>query len=245
VVEGYLEGQELSVLAITDGHTIRPLLPAQDHKRLGDGDTGPNTGGMGAYAPTPLVTPELMEKIQTRVLEPAIAALRERGIDYRGCLYAGLMISPAGDPMVVEFNCRFGDPETQAILPLLDMPLEDLILACLERRLDKFPPITWKSQSAVCVVTAASGYPDKVETGQFITGIGKAEELGALVFQAGTKLKNNSLVTSGGRVLGVTAMGDTISDAIAAAYTAIDCIDYEGMIYRKDIASRALPSTES
>ncbi|CAN1212617.1 phosphoribosylamine--glycine ligase [Tumidithrix helvetica PCC 7403] len=240
VIEEYLTGQELSVLAITDGLTIRPLLPAQDHKRLGDGDIGPNTGGMGAYAPAPIATPELMAKIQSKVLEPAIAALREKGIDYRGCLYAGLMITPGGEPMVIEFNCRFGDPETQAILPLLDTPLEKLLLACIERRLEKMPPIAWKPQASVCVVMAASGYPEKVELGKFITGLGKAEESGAVVFQAGTKLKNNSLITSGGRVLGVTATGENIQAAIASAYSAIESIDYDGAIFRKDIASRAI-----
>jgi phosphoribosylamine--glycine ligase len=242
LVEEYLDGQELSVLAITDGQTIRPLLPAQDHKRLGDGDTGPNTGGMGAYAPAPLATPELMAKIQTSVLEPAIAALREQGIDYRGCLYAGLMIAPTSEPKVIEFNCRFGDPETQAILPLLDSPLDELMLACIEGRLNKMPPIAWKSDSSVCVVMAAAGYPEKSLTGQFITGIGKAEEMGALVFHAGTKLQNNSLVTAGGRVLGVTATGDTLKNAIDLVYTAISHIDGGGMVYRRDIGWRATSS---
>jgi phosphoribosylamine---glycine ligase len=240
LIEEYLEGQELSVLAITDGQTIRPLLPAQDHKRLGDGDTGPNTGGMGAYAPAPLGTPELMEKIQVTVLEPAIAALQKQGIDYRGCLYAGLMITPAGEPKVIEFNCRFGDPETQAILPLLESPLDELMLACVERRLHKIPPINWKPGASVCVVMAADGYPEKSRTGEFITGIGKAEEAGALVFHAGTKLQNNSLVTAGGRVLGITATGDSLTDAIARVYEAVSHVDSGDLIYRRDIGWRAM-----
>lgn len=240
LIEEFLQGEETSVLAITDGLTIRPLLPAQDHKRLGDGDLGPNTGGMGAYAPAPLVTPELMAKIQTQVLEPAIATLRDRGIDYRGCLYAGLMITPQGEPKVIEFNCRFGDPETQAILPLLDSPLDELMLACIEQRLAKMPPIEWKPEASVTVVMAAGGYPEKSETGKFITGIGKAEETGAVVFHASTKLKNKSLVTAGGRVLGVTATGATIKDAIDTAYKAIESIEFDGAIYRHDIGWRAL-----
>ncbi len=240
VIEEFMTGQEVSVLAFTDGQTIRPLMPAQDHKRLGDGDTGPNTGGMGAYAPAPIATPELMAKVQTRVLEPAIAALRARGIDYRGCLYAGLMITPEGEPKVVEFNCRLGDPETQAVLPLLDTNLDELLLACIEGKLAKFPPLKWKKQSAVCVVMAAGGYPDKVDMGQFITGIGKAEDIGAFVFQSGTKLKNNALVTNGGRVLGVTALGDNIRQAITNVYSAVDFVAYDGMYFRKDIASKAV-----
>jgi len=240
VIEEFMTGQEVSVLAFTDGQTIRPLCPAQDHKRLGDGDTGPNTGGMGAYAPAPIATPELMAKVQTRVLEPAIAALKARGIDYRGCLYAGLMITPEGEPKVVEFNCRLGDPETQAVLQLLYTNLDELILACIEGKLANFSPLKWKKQASVCVVMAAGGYPDKVDMGQFITGIGKAEEIGASVFQSGTKLKNNALVTNGGRVLGVTALGDNIRQAITNVYSAVDFIAYDGMYFRKDIASKAV-----
>ena len=239
LIEEFMIGQEVSVLAVTDGKTIRPLIPAQDHKRLGDGDTGPNTGGMGAYAPAPIASPELMAKVQTQILEPAIASLRARGIDYCGCLYAGLMITPEGEPKVVEFNCRLGDPETQAVLPLLETNLDDLLMACIEGRLANFPPLKWKEQSSVCVVMAADGYPNKVEIGQFVTGLGKAEDRGAFVFQSGTKLKNNALVTNGGRVLGVTALGDDIHNAIANVYSAVDFIAYDGMYYRKDIASKA------
>ncbi|UBF29208.1 phosphoribosylamine--glycine ligase [Kovacikia minuta CCNUW1] len=247
VIEECLTGQEVSILALTDGITIRPLLAAQDHKRIGDGDTGPNTGGMGAYAPAPIVTPELMQQIQTEILEPTIAHLQKRGIDYRGVLYAGLMITPDGSPRVIEFNCRFGDPETQALLPLLDSPLDELLLACAQQRLAEIPPIEWKSGVATCVVVAADGYPGSYSKGNFITGIAAAEEKEAVVFHAGTQLKQNNLITDGGRVLGVTAIGESFNQAIANAYAAVDCIQFEGMYYRRDIGHRVktIPSASS
>lgn len=235
VIEEYLTGQEVSILALTDGVSVRALLPAQDHKRIGEGDTGDNTGGMGAYAPAPLVTPALMAQIEKEILQPTVDALRHRGIDYRGVLYAGLMITPQGDPTVLEFNCRFGDPETQAILPLLETPLEDLLLACSQQRLEQLPPITWKSGAAVCVVAAAQGYPGAYQKGQAIAGIKQAESLGVTVFQAGTQLKQQQLLTDGGRVLGVTGIGETLEEAIANTYSGIDRIQFEGMYYRKDI----------
>ncbi|GAC1458965.1 MAG: phosphoribosylamine--glycine ligase [Chamaesiphon sp.] len=238
VIEEYLIGQEVSILALTDGLTIRPLLPAQDHKRIGEGDRGANTGGMGAYAPAPIVTDELMQRIEQEILEPTIATLRARGIDYRGILYAGLMITPEGNPKVLEFNCRFGDPETQAILPLLETPLEKLLLACTEQRLAEQPPITWKTGVATCVVIAADGYPGAFQKDQVITGIEQAEELGVKVFHAGTQIKQQQLVTYGGRVLGVTSIGEDFDSSIAQAYKAIDCIQFEGMYYRRDIGYR-------
>jgi len=238
VIEDCLVGQEVSVLALTDGLTIRPLLPAQDHKRIGEGDTGLNTGGMGAYAPAPIVTPELMARIQNEILEPAITTLQKRGIDYRGVLYAGLMITPQGDPMVIEFNCRFGDPETQVVLPLLDTPLEDLLLACAQQTLANQPPIAWKSEAAACVVLAAGGYPGDYQKGLPITGIETAEDQGAVVFHAGTQLKQKILVSDGGRVLGVTATGEDFDAAIDQAYAAINQIQFEGMYYRRDIGHR-------
>ncbi|MDF5730567.1 MAG: phosphoribosylamine--glycine ligase [Rhizonema sp. PD38] len=238
VIEECLTGQEVSVLALTDGLTIRPLLPAQDHKRIGEGDTGENTGGMGAYAPAPIASPALMERIQKEVLEKAIAALKAKGIDYRGVLYAGLMITPLGEFKVLEFNCRFGDPETQAILPLLETPLEDLILACVQQRLGEMPPITWKQGSAVTVVVASGGYPGAYELGKVITGIEKAEALGATVFHAGTKIHASQIVTDGGRVLNVTGVGENFEQALAQAYAGIECIHFEGMYYRRDIGYR-------
>ncbi|HEY9816917.1 MAG TPA: phosphoribosylamine--glycine ligase [Candidatus Obscuribacterales bacterium] len=235
VIEDCLVGQEASVLAVTDGLSIRPLLAAQDHKRIGEGDTGPNTGGMGAYAPAPVVTDALLDRIQRDILEPAIAALRQRGIDYRGVLYAGLMITPGGDPWVIEFNCRFGDPETQVILPLLETPLDQVLLACVEQRLAQLPPFSWTPGVATCVVAASGGYPDKFTKGHEITGLAAAEESGAIVFHAGTRQQKGVPVTDGGRVLGVTAMGDTFQAAIAQTYAALDCIQFDGLYARRDI----------
>lgn len=235
VIEEFLTGSEVSILAFTDGKTLRPLLPAQDHKRIGEGDTGENTGGMGAYAPAPLVTPDLMNRITTEILEPTIAGLQTRNIDYRGILYAGLMITPEQNPKVIEFNCRFGDPETQVVLPLLETPLIDLILACTEQRLDQFPPIQWRSGTAATVVIAAPGYPGSYPKGSPITGITAAEASGAIVFHAGTQIQGQSLVTNGGRVLAITALGEDFDQAFQRAYQAVKAIDFEGMYYRPDI----------
>ncbi|NEO99062.1 MAG: phosphoribosylamine--glycine ligase [Symploca sp. SIO2E9] len=240
VIEEFLRGQEVSVLALTDGLTIRALLPAADHKRIGEGDAGENTGGMGAYAPAPIVTTELMARIETEILQPTLEALRQRGIDYRGVLYAGLMINTVGDPIVLEFNCRFGDPETQVILPLLETPLEHLLLACSEQQLEQLPAITWKPGAAACVVAASKGYPGAYEKGKQISGIEQVEALGASVFQAGTQFKQQQLLTDGGRVLGVTATGESLQKAIAEAYRAIDCIKFEGIYYRTDIGHRLI-----
>ncbi|PSR15972.1 phosphoribosylamine--glycine ligase [filamentous cyanobacterium CCP3] len=239
VIEECMTGQEASVLAVTDGQTIRPLVPAQDHKAIGEGDTGPNTGGMGAYAPTPVVTPEILARVQSEVLEPAIATLRRRGIDYRGVLYAGLMITPEGDPKVVEFNCRFGDPETQAVLPLLETPLDEVILACIEGRLDALE-LRWKPGAAACVVVAAEGYPGSYPKGMEIFGFEEAAATGALVFHAGTRRQGDSIVADGGRVLGVTGLGDTFEAAIANAYEAVGKICFENMYYRGDIGHRVM-----
>jgi phosphoribosylamine---glycine ligase len=240
VIEECLVGQEISVLAVTDGLTIRPLLPAQDHKRIGEGDTGPNTGGMGAYAPAPQVTPMLMQRIQQEILEPTIAALHQRGIEYQGLLYAGLMITPNGDPKVIEFNCRFGDPETQALLPLLETPLDLLLLACAQQQLEQFPDLIWKSGASVCVILAAEGYPDTYQKGLPITGLGQVESADTIVFHSGTRLKQQQLVTDGGRVLGVTAVGESLEAAIAQSYQAIELIQFEGMYYRRDIGHKVL-----
>lgn len=238
IIEDFLSGQEASVLAVTDGDTIIPLMPAQDHKPIGEGDTGPNTGGMGAYAPTPVVSPEVLDKVQEQILEPAIAMLKQRQIDYRGVLYAGLMISPAGDPYVIEFNCRFGDPETQVVLPLLDTPLDEILLACIEKRLAELPPIQWKAASAACVVVAAGGYPGSYAKGMTISGLAAAAAKGAIIFHAGTQLRENQIKASGGRVLGVTALGETFEKALETAYGAIAEIQFESMYYRRDIGFR-------
>ncbi|MEO0867456.1 MAG: phosphoribosylamine--glycine ligase [Cyanobacteria bacterium J06642_11] len=238
VIEEFLTGQEASVLAVTDGVTIRPLIPAQDHKQVGAGDTGPNTGGMGAYAPTPVVPPALLERIQTEVLEPTVQVLRDRGIDYRGVVYAGLMITPEGEPKVIEFNCRFGDPETQVVLPLLATPLDKIMMACCEQRLAEFPPFEWKPGYAACVVMAADGYPGKYPKGMTIDGIDAASETGAVVFHAGTQLEKGILKSNGGRVLGVTALGSSFKDAISNAYNGINAIQFDNAYYRKDIGHR-------
>ena len=239
IIEEFLTGVEVSVLAITDGQTIRPLLPAQDHKRIGEGDTGKNTGGMGAYAPVPIVTEQLTQRIQQEILEPILAILNQKNIDYRGVLYAGLMITPEGDPKVIEFNCRFGDPETQVVLPLLETPLDELLIACVQQKLEQQPPIKWKTGSAVCVVAASGGYPDAYERGKAIAGIAPATtEAEAIIFHAGTKLNGEQIVTDGGRVLGITAVGASFDNAIALAYKAVKLIQFEGMYYRRDIGHR-------
>ena len=238
VIEEFMEGEEASLLAFTDGTVIRPMISAQDHKRAFDGDKGPNTGGMGTYAPAPVMTPELTERAVEEILKPTISAMEKEGRAYRGCLYLGLMITADG-PKVVEFNARFGDPETQVVLPLLDGDLVQIMHACAGGTLADVP-IRWKDGAAVCVVLAAGGYPASYEKGNEIYGIGNAEKLGALVFHAGTAKKNGKIVTNGGRVLGVVGMGKDIASAIQSAYDAVDQISFKGEYHRKDIAHRAL-----
>jgi phosphoribosylamine--glycine ligase len=237
VVEEFLIGQEVSVLALTDGKTIVPLLPSQDHKQVGEGDTGENTGGMGVYAPTPIATPEIMAIVQTDVLEATLKTLQNRGIDYRGILYAGLMISPSGEVKVLEFNCRFGDPETQAVLPLLQTPLDEVLLACINQTLSDLD-LRWYDGSAVCVVAAAGGYPGAYAKGKVITGLNEAEALDATIFHAGTTLDGDTLVTNGGRVLGIVCLGKDFKEAIAKVYQAVPKIHFQDMYYRRDIGHR-------
>jgi phosphoribosylamine---glycine ligase len=239
LIEEFLIGEELSVLAITDGITITPLLPAQDHKRIGDGDTGANTGGMGAYAPAPIGTPELMARVQKEVLEPMVKAFQDEGIDYQGILYAGLMVYPDGNFGVLEFNCRFGDPETQAILPLLETSLLDLFTACIDRKLANIMPLAWYPAVATCVVVSAQGYPGNYSKGQPITSVA-APVSNTIIFQAGTQFTQGQLVTDGGRVLGVTAFASTFAESISLAYQAIDSVHFDGMYFRRDIGQRAL-----
>lgn len=240
VIEEFLQGQEVSVLAVTDGKTIRPLLPAQDHKQVGEGDTGPNTGGMGAYAPTPVMPADLLERVQSEVLDPTLQALQAKGIDYRGVLYAGLIVTPAGDPKVIEFNCRFGDPETQVVLPLLETPLEDIILACCEQRLASMPPFAWKQAASACVVMAAEGYPGSYKKGLSIEGISAAEadDADTVVFHAGTRVSPEGLKSTGGRVLGVSAIAPNFDAALEKAYKAVDKINFPGSFHRRDIGHR-------
>lgn len=238
VIEEFMEGEEASLLAFTDGRTIRPMISAQDHKRAYDGDRGPNTGGMGTYAPAPVMTPEMTERAVEEILKPTIAAMAKEGRTYRGCLYLGLMVTADG-PKVVEFNARFGDPETQVVLPLLDSDLVAIMCACADGTLADVP-IRWKDGAAVCVVLASGGYPGHYEKGQEIHGLADAEAMGALVFHAGTAMKYGKLVTNGGRVLGVVGRGADISSAVDAAYAAAAKISFKDAYYRKDIAHRAL-----
>ena len=233
-----MDGEEASVLALTDGETIIPLIPAQDHKRVDDGDKGLNTGGMGAYAPAPLIDEKLAAQVEEKILKPTIAALKAEGITYRGCLYAGLMIV-GGEAKVVEFNCRFGDPETQVVLPLMESDLLDLMDACAEGNLsDK--KVSWSNDSAVCVIMASGGYPKAYKKNLPIDGVTKAKALGAMIFHAGTKIKDGELVTSGGRVLGVTTTAPTLREAVDKVYRCVEVIHFDGVHYRKDIAARAL-----
>ena len=239
VLEEYMEGEEASLLAFTDGKTVVPMIAAQDHKRVFDGDEGPNTGGMGTYAPAHVMTDILRLKATELVLKPVVAAMAKEGTPYQGCLYAGLMIK--GDSVkVVEFNCRFGDPETQVVLPLLDGDLAEIMLACATGTLDKVE-VAWHDKAAVCVVMASGGYPESYEKGKEITGLAAAEEdKDVVVFHAGTKEADGKIVTSGGRVLGVTAVDASIKAARDRAYAAVEKIAFEKNFYRKDIAWRAL-----
>ena len=236
-VEEFLHGEEASVLGISDGINVIPLIAAQDHKRIFDGDKGPNTGGMGAYAPAPVVTPEKMEHIKNNVLQPVIDGMRKEGIPFKGILYAGLMIN--GDEIkVLEFNARFGDPETQVILPLLEGKLGDILNASIDGTLDRIP-VKFKSGSAITVVISASGYPGDYPKGDEITGLNEISER-LQVFHAGTIQKGNSVYTNGGRVLNVTASGNSIEEARNNVYSEIDKIKFKSAFYRKDIAHRAL-----
>lgn len=238
VVEEFMDGEEASVLALTDGETIFPLVAAQDHKRVFDGDKGLNTGGMGAYAPAPVVDEKISALVTEKILKPTIAALKAEGITYRGCLYAGLMICD-GQPKVVEFNCRFGDPETQVVLPLLESDLLDLMEACASGTLSG-KKISWSDQSAVCVILASGGYPKSYKKNLAIDGVTKAKSLGALIFHAGTKLSDGELVTSGGRVLGVTVTAPNLREAVDKVYRCADVIHFDEMHFRRDIAAKAL-----
>ena len=239
VIEEFLRGQEASVFALCDGRGYRLFLSAQDHKRIGEGDTGKNTGGMGAYAPAPVVTPEVMRKVEERIIRPTLQGMAEEGYPYTGFLYVGLMIEE-GEPSVVEFNARLGDPETQVVLPLLKSDLFDALMASVEGGLDTVP-FEMHPGSAATVVMASGGYPDAFETGRTIS-IDPAEESPdeVMIFHAGTALRDGRLVTSGGRVLSVTALGSTLQECLQKAYRAVDRIHFEGAYCRRDIGAKAL-----
>ena len=239
VIEEYLGGQEVSVLAFTDGQTVVPMVLAQDHKAAYDGDEGPNTGGMGCYAPAHVLTEGLFQQVMDRVLQRAVDGLRRAGTPYVGALYAGLMVD-GDDFKVLEFNCRFGDPETQVILPLLETDLVSVLDACIEGRLDQ-ADLSWSNRSCVCVVMASGGYPGRYERGLKIEGLEAAGRLpDTTVFHAGTRRDGDRVLTNGGRVLGVTATGADLQGAVARAYQAVELIHWPGARFRRDIGAKGL-----
>lgn len=235
VIEEFLTGPEVSVLSFTDGETVVPMVSSMDHKRALDGDKGLNTGGMGVIAPNPYYTEDIARECMERIFLPTVRAMRAEGRIFRGCLYFGLMLTPDG-PKVIEYNCRFGDPETQAVLPLLESDLLDIMLACTEGRL-KETEVRFSDKASCCLVKASSGYPEKYATGFPITVKGT---LDAELYIAGAKLVDGKLLTSGGRVLGVTAVADTLKEAVDAAYRESGKVTFEGEFFRKDIGERAL-----
>ncbi len=240
IVEDCLEGQEASIIVLTDSKEVIALASSQDHKRIFDDDKGPNTGGMGAYSPAPLVTPELFREVLNKIVYRTIDGLVKDGINYIGALYAGIMITKDG-PKTLEFNVRFGDPETQAILPRLKSDLVEVMLAASEQKLNRVRTLDWDNRSCVCVVCASGGYPGDYEKGKEIFGLEEVRTMkDIVVFHAGTKTQNNKIVTTGGRVLGVTGLSDTIKGAIDETYQAVEKIHFEGMHYRKDIGYKAI-----
>lgn len=240
VIEEALEGEEVSVFALCDGTAVAPLMPVQDHKRLLDGDRGPNTGGMGAYAPVPVVSPTLLERITDEILEPAMWAMAQEGRPYRGVLFAGVMLTPDG-PQVLEFNVRLGDPEAQVLLPLLDGGFTAALDAVLSESVARWAP-RWHPGSAVCVVLGSEGYPDAPRAGRAIGGLPEAAACdGVLVFHAGTAMREGRLTSAGGRVLNVVGQGPALQEARGRAYRAAEMVQYEGKVFRRDIGARGLP----
>ena len=240
VIEDFLQGEEASFIVMVDGEHVLPMATSQDHKRLLDNDQGPNTGGMGAYSPAPVVTPEVYRRTMDEIILPTVRGMAADGCEFTGFLYAGLMIDENGAPRTIEFNCRFGDPETQPIMSRLDSDLADLVQAALDRRLDKVQA-EWNPQTAVGVVLAAAGYPDSPRKGDAVEGVEAANKIGK-VFHAGTAVSDGHTVTNGGRVLCVVGLGDDVKQAKAKAYEAVEKIHFEGMQYRKDIADKAIKS---
>jgi len=244
VIEQFLVGEEASFIALVDGRNVLPMATSQDHKARDNGDTGPNTGGMGAYSPAPVVTDEIYQRIMDRVINPTVEGMAADGNEYLGFLYAGLMISPDGDVNVVEFNCRFGDPEAQPVMMRLQSDLPQLCLAAMERKLDSCTA-EWDSRCAVGVVLAAGGYPLSYNKGDAISGLDSADGDDQKIFHAGTKLADGQVVTNGGRVLCATALGDSVSAAQASAYELVNKIDWDKVYYRTDIAHRAIERENS
>ena len=240
VIEQFLEGEEASLFAITDGDDFVTLVTAQDHKAIGEGDVGPNTGGMGAYAPAPVMTPQRLRAAEDDVIRPVLAEMRRLGTPYRGLLYCGLIITDRG-PMVIEFNCRFGDPEAQVVLPLVACDLVDLLEAAADGDLARVGDVPVSDGAAVCVVVGSQGYPGDYETGKVIEGLDYfAGREGELAFHSGTAAAGDTIVTSGGRVVGITALGEDLPAALTKAYAAVDQVAFEGKYYRRDIAHRAM-----
>lgn len=233
VIEEYLQGPEVTVLAFCDGKVAVPMVSSRDHKRVCDGDKGPNTGGMGAVSPAPAYSVELDQVVKESIIQKTVDAMAKEGMPFKGVLYTGLMLTQEG-PKVLEYNCRFGDPEAQVVIPRLKTDLVDIMLAILNGNLADVQ-IEWRQEAAVCVVMASGGYPGHYETGKVITGLEDAEKTGAIVFHAGTTVKNNKIVTVGGRVLGITALGKDVQIARQKAYEAVSKIHFDGMHYRKDI----------
>ncbi len=244
VIEDFLEGEEASFIVMVDGKNILPMATSQDHKRASNGDTGPNTGGMGAYSPAPVVTPAVYQRIMEEVIEPTVAGMAAEGNDYTGFLYAGLMINSEGSPKVIEYNCRFGDPETQPIMMRLQGDLVELCNAALDGKLDS-ASANWDPRCAVGVVLAAGGYPASYNKGDVISGLEQADISNAKVFHAGTAFKDGQIVTNGGRVLCATALGNTVIDAQQKAYQQVNVIHWDGVYYRDDIAYRAIEREQS
>ena len=239
VIEDYLTGEEASFIVMVDGEHVLPMATSQDHKRLLDGDQGPNTGGMGAYSPTPVVTPAVYERAMNEIILPTVRGMKADGIEFTGFLYAGLMIDTNGAPFTIEFNCRFGDPETQPIMSRLNSDLVDLVEAAIDGKLDSVAA-EWNPQTAVGVVLAAQNYPDSPKKGDVISGLDKANQIGK-VFHAGTATnEKGEVVTNGGRVLCVVGLGDDVAQAKSKAYEALETIRFDGMQYRKDIADKAI-----
>ena len=243
VVEEFLEGPEVSVLAFTDGKVVKPMVSSMDHKRAGDHDTGLNTGGMGTIAPNPYYTPAVAERCMREIFLPTIAAMNAEGRTFRGCLYFGLMITKDG-PKVIEYNCRFGDPETQVVLPLLKSDLLTIMRACEDGTLDQ-TDVEFSDGAACCVILASGGYPEKYEKGKEIALNGAEDADNVQVFHSGTALKDGALVTNGGRVLGVTATADNLGSAIQDAYAAAKKIHFDGMFMRSDIGARAMQALKN
>ncbi|MCG9128647.1 phosphoribosylamine--glycine ligase [Candidatus Poribacteria bacterium] len=245
VIEEELIGEEASFTVLSDGSYCLPFVSSQDHKMSQDGDTGKNTGGMGAYSPAPVITPDIQEYVMDRIVYPTIQGMSQIGCPFKGVLYVGLMMTEAG-PKVLEYNCRFGDPETQVLLPRLKSDLIPILLACIEGTLEQQTDVEWHPEAAACVVMASGGYPDPYQTGKVISGLSNAESIDDVnVFHAGTNFDDENVVTAGGRVLGVTALGENLKNAIETAYKGVSEIHFNDVHYRKDIGYRALSRSEN